>query len=415
MSQHALAGLIDVPQPQINGYINHRHNPHLDTVAKIAGKLGMPAAARHRFMPSPIGGVSPAKVRLSQILALAEHIGATGDTSCLAQWREAARAEGTDGTWSRFTQALSGETAQPLEVGRMSVRTRGFFLAATKLPARLVIAALTAHANEISVLLNVIPDRALHRQLVATGGETSYLVACCNVDLGDHAGALDRLKDTASAARDAADAALSAITLDGHSHFRAFGGDHRGALSLVEKGLRTSLASDSPGTMAHMWLRTAEEHDVLGDTGKAVRAWAKAEAAFARTDIQADRNWIRLWNAPSGFESVRAIIYSSAGRHDEAVSIARTLTDRLLGAEGKSDAVALVNAAKAFASAGLREEAAIAGRQALAAVRASEATGCMPRLQALARTRPYGRPAPTWRLFVDDVEDTRRQLDALPR
>lgn len=96
------------------------------------------------------------------------------------------------------------------------------------------------------------------------------------------------------------------------------------------------------------------------------------------------------------------------------MSIAKRIARRLDGALGKSDAVALVNAALALAIGGKLTTAATVGRQALQAVRAAEATGCMPRAQVLAEMlRDRGRLSSASRVFIDDVEATQRQLDSL--
>lgn len=260
---------------------------------------------------------------------------------------------------------------------RMSVRTRGFFFAAAKLPARLVVEALTAHVNEIGLLLDAIPDPGVRRRLLALRGESSYLVACCDIDLGDPAGALSGLKATGEAALQADDQALTAITFDGHSYFRAFTGNHWQALGLVQTGLEASRASDSLGTLAYMQLRAAEEHAALGQTAKAVRAWGQAEKLYAGTDLDTDRDWNLLWLTPDCFDSVRALFCFSTGCADDAVPVARALTTRLGGSLGKSGAVALVNV-------------------------------------ALARMiRDRRKLATSARAFINDVESTQRQLDGL--
>jgi hypothetical protein len=65
---------------------------------------------------------------------------------------------------------------------------------------------------------------------------------------------------------------------------------------------------------AGSWSYKNKEHVAPGETGMAIRAWEQAEASYARTDLQADRDWIRLWLTPDCFHSVRAVIYASTGR-----------------------------------------------------------------------------------------------------
>lgn len=418
-SQYAIADMAGLTQPQVWGYIHHKRGPTMDIIARAADGLDMPAHARQRFglaratsARHPQVGVP--KVRLSQILALAEHIGRTDDTSGLDAWRDAARAARTDDAWRRLTGVMSVDAPAELRAPeRMKVRTRGFFLAAAKLPARLVIESLTAHVSEIGLLLDAIADPEVRRELTLASGESSYLVACCDIDLGDPGSALNGLKVTGEAARVADDAALAAMTLDGHSHFHAFTGDHGKVLALVKQGLEKAKISGSPGTLAHMHLRAAEAHVNLGHLAQAAKEWEQAEISFARTDSLTDRDWTRLWTTPDCFASVRAYIYASTGRTDDAVPVALGVAPRLSGSLGKADAVALVNVALALAIAGEWSAAASAGRQALEAIREAEVRGSMPRAHALAQMiRDHGKLTPTHRAFIDDVEATQRQLDA---
>jgi len=299
---------------------------------------------------------------------------------------------------------------------RIKVRTRGFFLAAAKLPARAVIDALASHVKDTGLLLATVSDSGLRKELTLASGEASYLVACCDIDLGDPERSLNGLKVTGEAAREADDAALAAITLDGHSHFHAFAGNRQKTLDLVNQGTEKAALSGSPGTLAHMQLRTAEAHVDLGHTAQAVRAWEQAEASFAETDLETDRDWTRLWTTPDCFESVRAFIYASTGRGDDAIPIARNLASRLSGALGKTDGVALINAALALALAGEFSAAAGVGRQALGAIREAEARGSMPRARALGQMiRDQGKLTSAHRAFIGDVDATQRQLDALQR
>ena len=147
---------------------------------------------------------------------------------------------------------------------------------------------------------------------------------------------------------------------------------------------------------------------------QAITAWRQAESSYAATDLQADRDWTRLWLTPDCFDSVRAVIYAATGRGDDGAVIAQALTARLAGALGKSDAVSLINAALALAAAGKFTTAANAGRQALQAVRAAEATGCMPRASVVAEMiRDRGRLTSSSRAYIEDVEATQRHLDSL--
>lgn len=423
-SQYQIAGMTGLTQPQVCGYMHHKgpNGPTMNIIARAADGLGMPADVRRRFgLAPPVIAKHPQadspKLRLPEIFNLAEHIGQTGDTSGLVTWRETARAVAPGTPWPRLIEVMSVDTPAELPgPKRVMDRTRGFFLAATKLPARLLVETLSVHVMVISLLLESVGDPGERRKLTMSSGETSYLIACCNVDLGDPGSASDGLQVTSEAAREADDAALAAITLDGHSHFQAFTGDRRKALDLVQQGLAKAAAADSPGTLAHLQLRAAEAHVDLGHTVQAARAWEQAESSFAATDPRTDRNWTRLWLTPECFASVRAFIYASTGREDQVVPVAQGVVSRLSieGTLGKVDAVALVNAAIALALAGEFSAAARAGQQALVAIRDAEVRGTMPRAHRVAQMiRDHGKLNRVHKAFLDDVEATQRQLDAL--
>lgn len=415
MSQHALADLLGMPQPQISGYIRGVHKPTMDTVKRLADRLAMPPQARQRLGLSLTAVDTAPAVRISEILDLAEHIGRTHDITGLDTWREATIDGGTDDMWAHVSQVMSVQPPARLRgLERLRARTGGFFYAAAKLPARLVIETLTYHVNDIALLLDSIPDASVRRRLASDLGEATYLAACCHIDLGDQNGALSRLEMTSETARQSDDAALAAVALDGRSHLQVLRGDHQEALSLVAEGLEAAMAARSPGTLAYLHTRAAIEQLALGRSAQAVRSWAQAESCYAETDLTADRGWVRVWLVPDTFESLRAFLYSCTGRAEEAASVAEGVAARLSGARGKSDAVALVNAAFALATAGKLTRASRVGRQALEAVRASEAAGCMPRAQVVAdMIRNRGRLTSSSRAYIGDVEATRRHLDAL--
>jgi hypothetical protein len=104
----------------------------------------------------------------------------------------------------------------------------------------------------------------------------------------------------------------------------------------------------------------------------------------------------------------------ATGRQDEAVTAAEEVAADLAGALGKSDAIALVNAALALAASGHLTRAADVGRQAMAAVRTAETTGCIPRARLLERVlRKHPKPASSSRAFFEELETTQHHLDGL--
>jgi tetratricopeptide (TPR) repeat protein len=416
LSQHAFGALGDFSQTQISLWIRHKHEPTLDTVARLADKLSMPSCARRRLGLScpgaegTGGGLPP--VKLHRVLALAEHVGRTGKVDVLDAWRDAVRPMGSMEPWHDLARLIATQRppAEPC-TETMALRTRGFYLIAARLPAHLVIRALTAHVHDLTLLLNAVSDDQMRRDLTVAGGESSYLAACCDVDLGDFPGALDRLDTITAAAEMAGDKALAAMAIDGQSHFQSAQGHHHRALELVNEAREACPPDVSPGTVAYLWLHTAEEHACLDHAAKAARAWQQAEEHYLMTDVASDRPWIPLWLSRDCFESVKAVIYASTGRPREAAVIAGRVVIRLRGRDGKADAVCLVNAALALARTGLFKYAAIAGRDALHAVRASAASGYLPRAGEVADIlRANADAIPEVVAFLHDLAATRAVL-----
>lgn len=416
LSQRALGELAGFSQTQVSQYINAVHKATMENWARFANRMNLPPSARFRLglsAPDGASGHPLPDVKVHKILRLAEHIGRTGDTSVLSIWRELTRPGSPAEPWERLARIIGEPAPQAPVLDRMAARTRGFYLVAAKLPARLVIRGLTAHVRDIVLLLDASDDEDLRRSLTVVGGETSYLGACCDVDLGQAAGALDLLDTTAAAAERGKDPLLAAMAVDGQSHFEAFRGHPRRALELVGQARSGCLAADnSTGTVAYLWLHTAEAYAALGEIGQAARAWERAEDLYARTDLATDRNWVRLWLSRDCFDSVRAVIFAATRRPKEAAVCADRVATRLAGQDGKTDAIALLNAALAQARVGLHVPAAVTGTHALHAVRSSEASSCLPRAGELAALiREHPARSPKTGAFFRDLELTAQQLD----
>jgi transcriptional regulator with XRE-family HTH domain len=418
LSQDALGAATGVSQTQINHWKNSKHRPVLDSIRKIADACAMPASARTRLglsvSAANILEDRPSQMRLYRILALAEYIGRTGDISQLSAWRELIQADGNTEAWDWLEQVIiaAHDSKPTTAAANMAFRTRGFYLVTAKLPAQLVTLALTIHARDVALLLDAAENPDQRRRLTVTGGESAYLAACCNVDLGDYCGAMRQLDTMEAAAKQASDGPLAAMALDGRSHFQAAQRHHARALDLVQQARDGCSAEESPGTVAYTWLRIAEEHVYLRQCGKAAEAWLHAEDNYAATDIAADRNWIGMWLGKDCWESVRAVIYSAIGKPKQAAEAAERVAARLAGAEGKTDAIALVNAALAQANTGLFRPAAATGIQALRAIRAAEAGVCLARLSIVADILgSQVDRVPQVQPFLQDFTRTQQQLD----
>jgi transcriptional regulator with XRE-family HTH domain len=419
LSQHAIAALTGVPQGRISEYIKGLRKPTLNTVKRIADGLRMPRAARRRLGLSAAGMNDSEEVRppvkLSMILAAAERIGYNGDGTSLAAWRNLDNPASRTEAWHGLARTMDTDHSNAPVTERMAARTRGFYLVAARMPARLVIRSLTAHVREVTLLLDTIDDADLRRVLTVIGGEASYLAACCQADLGDLAETLNLLDTIELAAGKATDPALYAMAQDGRSHFQAMRGQHRRALELIWQGRNACPPTLSQGTAAYMWLRIAEERVNLGQLDEAVVAWRQAEKLYADVRHDTDRNWVNLWLSRDCFESVTAVIYASTGRAVEAAEVAERVVTRLAGADGKSDAISLTNAAIALARCGAVDTAVTAARYALQAIRQAEGRTCLCRLKGISLIiNENSSRAPQMRSFQRDLVDTEQYLAAQP-
>lgn len=424
LSQHAIAALTGVPQGRISQYISYQHKPTLNTVKQIADGLGMPCTARRRLGLSASDANDPEAtrppVKLSMILAAAERIGRNGDGTSMAAWRNLDNPSSQAEAWHGLARTMDAHHSDAPVTERMAARTRGFYIVAARMPARLVIRSLTAHVREVTLLLDTIDDADLRRILTVIGGEASYLAACCQADLGDFAETLNLLDTIELAAGKATDPALYAMAQDGRSHFQAMRGKHRRAFELLRLGRNACPPALSQGTAAYMWLRTAEERINLGQPEEAIIAWRQAENLYAGVHHDADRNWVNLWLSRNCFESVTAVIYASTGRTVEGADVAERVVTRLAGADGKSDAISLTNAAIALARCRAIDPAVAAAQYALQAIRQAEARTCLCRLKGLSAVIGENSARTSqMRSFERDLIDTEQylatQLDSVHR
>jgi transcriptional regulator with XRE-family HTH domain len=416
VTQHKLAGAIGCSQTQISLWVNNRHKPSLGVTQRIITALEAPATARVRLGLAADPGTleSPSsEVKLYRVINLAELVGRTGDTSQLKLWRQVAASGNKTAPWERLVKVIAEDERRPGSITqRMVDCTRGFYILSAHLPVRLVNKALTRHARDIGLLLEGRTNGPQQRrELMVIAGETSYLAACCNVDLGDESGAMRQLDLMEIAAREADDRPLGAMALEGRSHFFGSRQQHRRALSCIEKAREMCAPEDSPGTAAYLWLRTAEVHVQLRQLSEAKAAWARADELYPDVRLDTDRNWVTLWAGPVSWESVRATIYAAVGRVHDAAEAADRVATALTGSEGKIDAIALVNAAHAQVICGLFSAGAATGLAALRAIRTSECAAALPRLGIVARVLDEHKDKTRGaKAFLNDYRQTCRQM-----
>jgi len=431
MNQTQLGALLGASQPRVSRYANGQTDPTMETMIRLADELGMPPHARRLLGLAPDqedAGCPLSPVKMHRLIMLAENIGRLGDDDdgLVDRWPELTRAGDSAEPWHQLARGIDRPAAEPeLMVEKMTFRTRGFFTVAARLPVSLVYRAPTAHVRDVGNLLGAVTDEALRRELRITGGDAAYLRACCDVDLGELADLHTLLDIIGSAAERADDPVLAAMALDGQSHAHAFRGRHLRALEFVQDAVQRCEGLPWPGTLAYLWLRVAEEHAALHHTAKtkeaaakharqAGHAWQLAEAAYRDTDLDGDRNWVRLWLTRDCWDSVHAVICAARpAAHVQAAELAERVTDRLAGKDGKTDAVAPLNAALARARIGLCADAARSGSHAVSAIIAAGAGSCLPRAQEVATILEARAPEDkAVRKFRGDLDRAISQLGA---
>ena len=115
------------------------------------------------------------------------------------------------------------------------------------------------------------------------------------------------------------------------------------------------------------------------------------------------------------FDSYHISTLASTSRLDEAQELAKAVLSRLDQPDRKKAVIILEGIATAHLTRKSANEAAKAGRQALAVLRETEFVMWLPKLEALAQgLRPWQRQEPV-RAFLEDYSATKRQIAPSPR
>lgn len=381
-SQHRLAAAIDVPQGRISEYIAGRRRPNLDTVAHIADGLGMPECARQQL---GLAGDGPSDLQVPtgtsprELLKMAEHLGRDN-----AHWRPPLQADhdGDAEAWLRLDHVLRGHDHVDLAtIAHLNAQTRGLWQMSDQLPARAVMPAIVAHAENIANLLcGSMPDE-LRQQLIIAVGQASGIAACCAADLGHHVAVAAQLRTAQTAAYESGDSALRSLVVEFHSQARSRQGHHRQALDILAAA-ENQPSGTSPAIAAYFRLRRAEEQTSINGRPDA-RTLAQAADADP-SSIDDNHGWARLWARSACLEAVQAGILAHNAAPDEAVHHAAHAEAELNSPASKSDAVAVSNLAATYALLGDTQRSCRAARSAFITARETEAVGCLARLEALA-------------------------------
>jgi tetratricopeptide (TPR) repeat protein len=165
----------------------------------------------------------------------------------------------------------------------------------------------------------------------------------------------------------------------------------------------------SPGTLAWIAARHAEESAHLGDSAQALTSWDRAEEAYSVADTDDDRVWTRFLDQ-SRFDSYRLSTLAKTGRLDEAQEVASKLLARLDHPDRKKAAIIFEDMAAACLARGAVNEASKLAKSGLAVLRETEFTMWLPRYEAIAQALRNQSRQPAVRAYLEEFAMTKRQF-----
>jgi hypothetical protein len=213
----------------------------------------------------------------------------------------------------------------------------------------------------------------------------------------------------AKAAQEAKDPEITACALAYRSYIPSAKGANGRARVLLADALKTLPRNASPGTLAWIAARHAEESAHLGDTAQALASWDRADEAYSVTDTDDDRVWTRFLDQ-NRFDSYRISTLAKVGRLDEAQEVAGNLLARLDHPDRKKAAIIFEDMATAHLARGAVNEASKLAKSGLAVLRETEFTMWLPRYDAIAQALRNHSRQPAVRAYLEEFAMTKRQF-----
>ena len=224
----------------------------------------------------------------------------------------------------------------------------------------------------------------LRKRLLVVAGESSVLAGWAASDMGDSVTARNFYDTAAKAAEEAKDPEITACALAYRSYIPSAKGANGRARVLLAEALEVLPRNSSPGTLAWIAARHAEESAHLGDSAQALTSWERAEEAYSVADTDDDRVWTRFLDQ-NRFDSYRISTLAKIGRLDEAQEVASTLLARLDHPDRKKAAIIFEDMATAYLARGAVNEASKLAKSGLAVLRETEFTMWLPRYEVIAQ------------------------------
>jgi len=418
ISQGLTAGLTGIPQGRLSEYKTGKRLPTLNTLEDFANGLGVPEHARRALGLAPTDETDALAARTSadsptmpDLLTVAWMAGSLNNhvdrraVLQLAATLAAAPLLGVEEPMERLAYALIGPAAiQDDTITFLEQRTIGLHRIEPMFQARLVHRSIMSHLREVTALLEGHPQDSLRSRLARITGESAVLAAWTAWDLGEAAHSARMYRITEVAARAADDPVITACASTFRSYATSGLAAHEDARRLLTEARRCLPDSGEDATRAWVLGREAEEAAAIGDPA-ASDLIRQAGEAFERARPQRERPWTRFLDQ-TRMNALELSTYTRLGNeqrvHDLADDLLATVTPA-------SKRAALINADVGIASIRLGDiNSGISyGRRSLDAVRASETSFGLWRLEELARALAQ---EPRARDLRAEIKQTRRAL-----
>jgi tetratricopeptide (TPR) repeat protein len=294
----------------------------------------------------------------------------------------------------------------------MEARSAGFHRLEEIVSAPQLLKGLTVQIREVSTLLGGMPSdpkNQLRQRLLTVAGESSVLAGWAASDMGDSVTARNFYETAARAAAEAKDPEITACALAYRSYIPSVKGANGRSRVLLAEALKMLPKDSSPGTLAWIAARHAEESAHLGDSAQALSSWERAEEAYGLADTDDDRVWTRFLDQ-NRFDSYQISTLAKLGRLDEAQEIAAALLARLDHPDRKKAAIIFEEMATAHLARGAVSEASKLAKSGLVVLRETEFTMWLPRYEAIAKVLAKQSRQPTVRAYLEEFAMTKRQF-----
>jgi tetratricopeptide (TPR) repeat protein len=253
------------------------------------------------------------------------------------------------------------------------------------------------------------PKDELRTRLLAVAGESSVLAGWAASDMGDSATARNFYDTATKAAKEAKDPAIIACALAYRSYIPSARGANGRARVLLTEALELLPRASSPGTLAWIAARHAEESAYLGDRAQALTSWQRAEEAYSVADTDEDRVWTRFLDQ-NRFDSYRIATLAKVGKLEEAHEVAASLLSRLSQPDRKKAAIIFEDIARAHLARGAVNEASKLAKSGLSVLRETEFAMWLPRYDAIAQALRQHQRQPAVRAYLEEFAMTQRHF-----